>query len=397
MSLFEPNTRAYAQDPYPALARLRAEDPVHRWAGFDSYVLTRYADCVQVLRDDRAFSSDPGLDRSALGGSVRLARAHAGFGNVPILANSDGATHSHLRSLVTDYFRARHAQDWKAQVEDVGDALTRELHTDTPFDAIAALAEPLPIIVVLNLLGIPPPAWDAFRRCAVMVMRGRMDGDRDAECALQSQMAAEALRHWFDETAEEHGGGLMAVLREANRTHEASPDEIIMMLVHIATAGNAATAFAVGNTLLRLAQRPDLWERLRRDASLVPGAVEESLRFDSPTHLTSRFAVHESVVGRRRISSGEALHLVVGAANRDPEAFPDPDTFDIERRPNRHLAFGLHVHSCLGAPLARLELQTMLLQLLIQFRTLELVSGGYEPGGTFLLRGPKRLVLAGRK
>jgi pimeloyl-[acyl-carrier protein] synthase len=185
------------------------------------------------------------------------------------------------------------------------------------------------------------------------------------------------------------------MLNAAVANGELNEDEMLMLLVHVATAGNAATAFAIGNALLAFANHPGAWSELRADPTLISSAIEECLRFDSPTHITTRFALDGAEVDGRRIPRGRCVHLVISAANRDPDAYPDPDCFDIARKQERHAAFGLGAHFCLGATLGRLDMEVALSTLLERFARLDLAPNGYEPGGTLHLRGPRKLMLVG--
>ena len=393
MGRFHPLQPAYLSDPYPYLARLRCSEPVLYSPDLQGYVLTRYADCAEVLRDDVHFSSDPALESGGMGVSARTARERAALGTAPILANSDGAVHSEQRSLLAEAFRARAALDRRTSVEEMVTTIVAGIAPGKPVDFMRELAEPLAIKTLLDLLGISPEARGAFRRAVVGVMRGRLEGDRDENAVLDSYRAAAELQ----EVVASAGSGVVEHLRARVASHEVRQDEMLMLLVHIATAGNAATAFAIGSALHSFALNPESWDQLRAEPALLPSAVEECLRYDSPTHLTTRFAVQDAEVAGRHIPAGRAVYAVISSANRDPEAFPDPDTFDIARKPGRHLTFGGGPHFCLGAPLARLEMEATLSVLSQKFGRLELANGCFEAAGTLFLRGPRRLVLTGRE
>jgi cytochrome P450 len=191
----------------------------------------------------------------------------------------------------------------------------------------------------------------------------------------------------------ESPGGVIGELLQAERAGQISFDDLVMLVIHVSLAGNGPTAYAIGNAMLALASHPDQYAALREDVGLVRGAVEECLRFDTPTHVVHRFVTAPTELGGRKLRTGDIVAVVVGAANRDPARFPDPDTFDIRRETAGQLAFGHGIHFCLGAPLARLELAALLTVLCERFATLELVPGGLQRGDTFLLRGPSRLAL----
>ncbi len=165
-----------------------------------------------------------------------------------------------------------------------------------------------------------------------------------------------------------------------------------MLLIHISLAGNGPTAYALGNIVLNLASHRGALGSLVANPDSVPLAIEELIRFDSPTHMITRFALADTKLGPRSIRAGDTLYTVIGAANRDPAQFPNPDVLELTRTDNRHLSFGLGIHFCLGAPLARLELEVALRALLRRFGAFTIVS--MQRGGTFLLRGPRAITVA---
>jgi cytochrome P450 len=358
-------------------------------------VLTRYRDCAAVLRDDVHFSSDRGLESGGLGESVRTARECAPLGKTPILANSDGPVHMRLRAVLAEALRARTIISWREPLQEIAVNLVNAIEPGRPADVMKLVAEPLPVILLLEFLGIPPSERDTFRRSVVAIMRGRMDGDRSPQAVLQAQKATQELRTCVADRCSAAPGSVVATLNAAVANGELNEDEMLMLLVHVATAGNAATAFAIGNALLTFANRPTAWAYLRDNREAISSAVEECLRFDSPTHITTRFALQDAEVDGRRIPRGRAVHLVISAANRDADAFLEPDCFDIARKQGRQAAFGLGAHFCLGATLGRLEMEVALSTLLQRFATLDLAPNGYEPGGTLHLRGPRKLILVG--
>ncbi|MGH2609973.1 MAG: cytochrome P450, partial [Tepidiformaceae bacterium] len=284
MGSFHPFQPAYVADPYPYLARLRATDPVHYSADMQGWVLTRYRDCERVLADPETFSSDPTCQAGAFGEFVRDARASAALGAVPILANSDAPEHGRLRAPVLGAFSPNQVQPRRESLaEAVGDLL-EPLECGRPGDLVQILAEPLPLIALLEYIGVPVESRDLFRACVASIMSARMAGESERDPRRgTSHQAAEALRYLLRESPAE--SPILSRLREAVDAGAISEDEMLMLVVHIATAGNAATAFAIGSGLLTLARHPEAWTDLRADPSLVPGVVVETLRYDSPTHM----------------------------------------------------------------------------------------------------------------
>jgi len=182
-------------------------------------------------------------------------------------------------------------------------------------------------------------------------------------------------------------------LLEAETAGTMTLDEVIIMIIHISLSGNGPTAFMLGNAALALANHPDQQVVLRDNPGLFPNLVEETLRYDSPTHHVVRIVRQELLLGKKRLRKGEAVHVIIGAGNRDPRRFPDPDRFDVAREDVRHLSFGHGIHFCLGAPVARLLGAIAFEHLLAHFGELRIAPDGVTRGDTFLLRGPGRLVL----
>lgn len=396
MAFYNPLRPAYIVDPYPSLARLRASDPVYRAADLDAWIVTSYEDCARVLQDDDHFSSDPALAAGGLGAAVRHNRSVAALGQAAIMANSDPPEHTRLRNVINRAFTPRALAAFQPSVQQIANSLLDDIPRDRPFDLMSAFAEPLHVITILDMLGVPTDERGLFRDIVVAIMRARMDAAAMPDSVAQSRAAAAELRALVFERSSEAGdgrGSLLATLVAATKAGEISEDEALMLAVHVATAGNAATAYLIGNGARAFAEHPDQWEELRANRALLPAAIEEVFRFDGPTHITTRFARGTSALHGRRILAGQTLHLVVGAANRDPAQFPDPDRFDMHRSGTRHASFALGIHFCLGAPLARIEAELAFTALLDRFLPLRVAPGGYEPGGTLLLRGPKRLVL----
>jgi cytochrome P450 len=254
------------------------------------------------------------------------------------------------------------------------------------------------VSTVLKHLGIPIEDFGRFREWSMALMRARAEGGAVPGVLDAAAASREAMLGYLGQLTQqrESAGGetardVLSVLVAACDEGAIEPDEMIMMLVHISLAGNGPTAMALGNALAALAAFPEVQTRLRHDPSLVPAAVEELLRFDSSTHFIVRFALRDAKLGARTVRAGQQVHVMVGAANRDPARFPEPDTVDIDRPDNRHLAFGHGIHFCLGAPLARLELQVALSRFLERVAAFEALEGQRAP--SYQVRGYQRLML----
>lgn len=398
--VFNPFRPAYTEDPYPILERLRAQEPVHWSADLGAWVVTSYADCHKALSDDDHFSSNPIHATNDLGKSVAEMRAKAPLGAASIMGNSDPPEHTRLRAIVNRAFTPRVIATMRPRIEQAVDELMDSWPEGKPVDVVPNLCEPMAITTVLAHLGVPREGWMAFREWSHRIMRGRVEGARDAGLGGDALAARDQMLDYLaqvalerDETESEDGPrDVLAALLDAAEGEEIGPDEVAMMLVHISLAGNGPTTMAIANSIAALAANPDQLERLLADPELVPGAVEECLRYDSPTHYVNRFCIQDVPLERRTVKAGQMVYAMVGAANRDPARFPEPERLDIGRKDNRHLSFGMGIHFCLGAPLARLELDVVLRKLLQRYGRFRVV--GAQRGGTFQVRGFERLEIA---
>ncbi len=392
MAYYNPTRPAYIQDPYPSLAQLRKQEPIHRSPDLNSWVVTSYEHCDRILRDDDLFSSDPVHASGGLGESVAARRAGAPIGSAPILGNSDPPDHTRLRAIVNRAFTPRAMADLRTAIAGIA-ASQLDAATDASIEVMAGLSEQFVIRSVLRQLGVPEEDQQTFRENSTAVMRARAEGPETISAAQRASSAlAELLERWRARAAVAPDSVLGTLIAAADAGENVMPDEMLMLLIHVSQAGNGPTAYAIGNAALNLAQAPEVLEQLGSDRSLVPAAVEELLRFDSATHIVARFARSDVKLGQRTIRAGDTCYAVIGAANRDPARFDRPDSLDIAREDSRHLSFGLGIHFCLGAPLARMEMEIAINALLDRYGVFRLQS--FQRGGTFLLRGPAQVTIA---
>ncbi len=399
MPAFNPFRPAYVQDPYPILDRLRAREPVHWSSELGAWVVTSYAECLRILQDDDAFSSDPARAGGEFGESVARRRSEVPLGRAPIMGNSDPPEHNRLRAIINRAFTPRAIEAYRPVVA----ARVRELLAITPpgqpLEVVASLAEPLAVTTVLDYLGFPLEDLEAVRQRSLMLMRARAEGGAEPGVLQGAQAARDDLLRYLSLLAERRDQepvaptNVLSVLIEATDDGAMEPDEMLMMLIHISLAGNGPTAMAIANAAWVLATHPEAQQWLRAHSEAIPAAVEELLRFETATHFIARFALADVKLGARTIRAGQQVHVMLGAANRDPDRFPDPDTLDFERTDNRQLAFGYGIHFCLGAPLARVELETVLRELLARFPE-GFSCREVERGGSYQVRGLQRLVIA---
>ncbi|MEO9256377.1 MAG: cytochrome P450 [Tepidiformaceae bacterium] len=392
MAFFNPFRPAYNEDPYPSLALLRAQEPVHRSADLNAWIVTSYELCNLVLHDDEAFSSDPTHASGGFGASVIANRAQVPLGLAPIMGNSDDPDHLRLRTIVNRAFTPRVIADMRPVIEaTVEDVLGQA--PDGPLEVMSDFAEPLAVTTVLEHLGVPPEDRQQMRAWSLALMRARAEGPGDPAVLAAAAEARDAIIDYLQKFTPANGRrSIISTVTSAAAAGEAlTAEEMAMLLIHISLAGNGPSAYAIANSTLALARHPEQLALLASNPELLPSAVEELLRFDSPTHIVARFAIADTKLGARTVHAGDILYAVIAAANRDPAQFPDPDILDIERQHNRHLSFGIGIHVCLGAPLARLELQIALGALIKRYGVFR--PGYVDRGGTLLLRGPRVLVI----
>jgi cytochrome P450 len=381
-ALRDPAVRA---DPYPFYARLRSQAPVH-WdetAGLDGgWVLTRHADVMAALRDPRVTAErlDSPQDADWLPAEYREA-ARQVFRAMPHqLLFLDPPDHTRLRGLVSNAFTPRLVEAWRPRIVELANELLDPVEAAGEMDVIASLAYPLPAIVIAELLGVPPEDRERFIRWSAD-FGGFLDGSTltplEAWQALQG--VADFMDYFRDLIARRRAAPrddlLQALLTAREREDALSEDELLANLVLLLAAGHGTTTHLIGNGLLALLRHPDQFQRLREDSGLMTTAVAELLRFDSPVQLTGRRAREDITIGGVTVAAGQHFTTILGAANRDPAQFPDPDRLDVGRAENRLLSFGYGIHFCLGAPLAKLEAEIALSAVTRRLPRLRLAAG----------------------
>ena len=398
MAVFNPFLPSFQSDPYPQYVALRAADPVHFSLALQAWVLTAYEDCALVLRDDETFSSSSNTASGQLAEVLQQQRREFPLGETPTVLNSDPPVHTRLRGLLNRAFTPRAIEGLRPRIEEIAASLLADAAgPNGRFDVAGGFAQPLPIIVIAELLGVPPEDRDRFKRWSVAIAR-TTDVLNTPAILDAAREATRELIAYMDEVVaqrrEAPGADILTALAAAEEEGERlSHDELLAFSILLLLAGHETTSNLIGNGLLALAARPELVARLRAEPSLLPSAIEELLRYDSSVQGVVRFARRRTELGGRTIEQGAALLPMVGAANRDPTQFSDPDDLDLARSPNRHLAFGRGIHFCLGAPLARLEGEIAFAALLNRFPELRVAEDGVERSGTLLLRGVGRLEL----
>jgi pimeloyl-[acyl-carrier protein] synthase len=364
-------------DPYPLYRRLRTEDPVH-WDPFlHAWVVTRYNDVVRVLHDfsaDRTFTpqqlTELGLSQlSPIAGVM-----------VKQMLFMDPPAHTRLRGLCSQAFTPRRVERLREHIQEIADRLIDEVLASGRMDLIRDFAAPMPATVTAEMLGVPTSdhvqlkAWSAD----FAEMLGNFQHNPDRTHRVLGSLAG--MTDYFKDAIREQklhpGEGLVHDLLAAEVDGDRlSEEEVIANLIVTMVGGQETTTNLIGNGMLTLLRNPAVLEQLSSDLSLITSAVEELLRYESPSQHTARIAPEDVEIGGKKIRRKDAVIAVMGAANRDPEQFPDPDRLEITRKDNRHVAFGFGAHFCFGAPLARIEAQIAFSTILRRLPGLRLEAG----------------------
>lgn len=384
LDLSDPATLA---DPYAGFAAARAQAPVAWHSGLGMYVATSHAACSAVLRDRRLGRIFRDREPAADWDTFNWLHADS-------ILDCEPPKHTRLRRLVAGAFGRGHVQRLRPRIEELSRQLLDEVADAPQFDVIATLAEPLPVMVIAELLGFPDTDLHLLRPWSQAIVK-MYEPDRTAADDERAQQAcgefAAYVRELATHRAAHPGPDLLTDLVQVrDGSDKLSERELIATAVLLLNAGHEASVNGFGNGLhswLAAGQPPiDA-----RDLGAIERLVEEFLRHDSPSQLFDRTATEPVEVLGVRIEPGEKVAALLGAANRDPAIFAAPDRFDPGREPNAHLAFGLGIHFCIGAPLARLEMQTSVRELLARRPRLRVVEAERRP--TFVLRGFERLVV----
>jgi cytochrome P450 len=398
--LFHPTDPAHLPDPHPLFHRMREQAPVYRFVGPQTgrsfWFLTRYADVQRALQD-------PDVGREVDRLPEELAATHRQWQDDGLqmvrrnVLNLDPPDHTRLRRLMTPAFGARTVAAMRPRIEEITAGLVdAAAGGGGGFDLIDAVALPLPILVIAELLGIPIDDHAQFRIWVDDLLRST---DRDRVRSSGMEFIA-YINERIDERRAAPGEDLLSQLIQAEEDGDRlDRTELLSSVFLLLIAGHETTVNLIGNGMLELLRHSDQLARLRAQPELIDSAVEEILRFNGPVgHSAMQFAMADVDFDGVRIPQGDIVVPVLLAANRDPAVFPEPDEFDISRSPNRHLGFGHGIHYCLGAPLARLEGRIAIDALLRRFPTLSLAvePAELEWNSSLFLRGVRRLPLLTR-
>jgi hypothetical protein len=364
-------------DPYPLYRQLRDEDPVHWDPYLHAWVVTRYADVVDVLH---RFLADrtPTPDRLTELGMGEITPIAAVM--VQQMLFLDPPKHGRVRRLASVAFTPRRVAVLREHIRQIAKALVDDLVGRGRFDVMEGFANPLPAIVTAEMLGVPTSDHELLKSWSQDFAEMLGNFQHNPGRAKKILRSVEAMVAYFHAAVTREAShpteGLINALATAEVDGDRlSEEEVVANVIITMVGGQETTTNLIGNGLLTLLRQPDQLKRLRFDPTLLASAVEELLRYESPSQHTARLAPAGAVLGGTAIQEGDAVIAVMGAANRDPERFSDPDRLDLGRQDNRHLAFGWAAHFCFGAPLARMEGQIAFETLLARFPELALAPG----------------------
>ena len=380
------------RDPYAFFARLRETDPVHWNARHQLWIITRHADVISIVRDHASFSSAviqsdsrapyPPLDDDGLTLLDEVRRFRGAQ-----LVEQDPPRHTTMRRLLHQYFTAQAIEKWRPFIRTAVAELLDDLRPGSTLDVMTALAAPLPVRVIAHLMDVPAADRPQLRELADKLLYiNRGEPNRFATLV-------EGIRGILDYTAplaearvREPGTDFISVLAEGEHLGIMDRYELLVNCALLLFAGHETTVNLIGNGILAFIRNPGEWEKLRGNPEqLARRATEECLRFDPPVKSTQRIAAADVAIGGRTIRKGDRLRWIIAAANRDPEVFPEPDRFRVDRHPNPHVSLGSGIHFCLGAGLARVEGQELfraLAERVSSFR-LETPAPEYQPSIQF--------------
>lgn len=386
-------------NPYALYEQLRDTDPVYWDERANSWVLTRYSEVSAALRDARfsaaGFMSDPSWIPEEMRPMVEP----------PMRALSrqmlvmDPPDHTRLRGLVAKAFTPRVVDNLRPAIQQIAGELLDKVEANGQMELIREYAFPLPAIVIATMLGVPPEDRDQLNAWSENFGSLLEGGNITMEDAFLAIHGVSEFMGYFRQIVHDRRSApkddlLQAMINAREQGDALSEEELLGNCVLIMAAGHGTTMHLIGNGTLALLRNPQQLERLQQQPELMPSAVAELLRFDSPVQMTSRRAKEAMQIGDKHISEGQEVIMCMGAANHDPTQFPEPDQLHLDRAENRHLSFGLGIHFCLGAPLARLESEIAFSALLRRFPSLRLQTEEVEWQSGIVFRGLKQLPVA---
>jgi hypothetical protein len=374
---FRPDAQDFLRDPFPLFRSLRAADPVHWSPRLKAWVLTRYDDCRAVLLD-REISSDrlrpyfatlPGPEAERIRDIIRYLTHWMVFRDPP--------EHTRLRKLTSKVFHVQSMHAMRPQVEELCAWLLGGIGDREAVDFVADFAGPLPGLVIMAMLGVPHEELPLIKRLsddmALFIGSSRMSAEKYELAQAATHEMADFFRALIEKRRAAPQADLLTQLVHLEEDGDRlSEDELVATCILLLFAGHETTTNHIANAILALLRFPGELAALRAEPALAPRAVEELLRYDGPSGAQVRVVKVEQELRGRRLKPGERVFLMLNAANRDPQAYDEPDRLDLRRKEVPHLTFGFGLHICLGFPLARMEGQVALPAVLGRWRKIEL-------------------------
>jgi cytochrome P450 len=396
---YDPRRPEVIADPFPVFQKLREQAPLYRSSVLGGRVLTRYDD-VKLAISDRRFSADrirPFFAQLPVREQMAYATLRDSISRWAVF--HDPPEHTRLRGLMNKAFTARAIERLNPRIRAMIDRLLDQVVDRGEMDLIADLAYPLPASVILDMLGLPCDDLDRIKvwsdELALFVGSSVNTPDKYQRATDSITAMNEYFRTAIQRRRNSPGDDLLTALLAAQEQGDLlSDDELVATCVLLVFAGHETTTNLIGNGILALLRHPVELARLRNDPGLMPFAVEELLRFDGPAATAVRIATEEILLHGQTIRPGERVFAMLNAANRDPRQFANPESLDIARKENRHLAFGQGIHFCIGAPLARMEAKLAIMAILQRFPNLALQSMPLNWSNSLVLRGVRSLPVS---
>ena len=386
---FNPLAPGALANPYPMYKALQEEAPWYWSEMFEAWVLTRYDDVDAVLNHPR-FSADRSQARGRMAEMMRQRQSEAEdfgiFSRVQTMLTSDPPEHTRLRKLVSKAFTPKAVENLRPRIQEIVDELLdQRRRTRSEFDLVEELAYPMPVIVIAEMLGVPAKDRARFKHWSdnvVATLGGPFTAPEVMSAAQQSLVElVEYLQDFIKERRASPREDLISGLVAAEERGDVlSEEEILATTILLLIAGNETTTNLISNSVYTLLNNRDQWDILRNEPDVMPSAIEELLRFCGPVQLTGRVAMEDLEINGHKVEEGTPCTTLLGAANRDPAKFPDPDRFDVRRNPKDHVGLGDGIHFCLGAPLARAEAAIAIGELIKRFPDLQFRGDGAGVG-----------------
>lgn len=375
------------ENPYPYYAYLRRHAPAYQIEGIGWWAITRYDDVLSILRNPETFSS-----------AIMMVAVMGEFNFAPeAIIGMDPPAHTRLRKLVNRAFTPRLVASLESRIREITKDLIAPMRATGEFDLMAGLANPLPVMVIAEMLGVEPARWDDFKEwtnAIVLAMGGRVAEDQRGYVSQCISDLQAYIRNMITERRKEPRNDLITALIRAEEENQVlTSEEVFNLAIFVLAAGSETTTNLIGNGVLALLAHPAELAKVQENPALLPNMVEEILRHSGPVQTLSRQTTRAVELSGTAIPAGAVLLPLYASANRDERKFPDPDRFDITRNAEGHLGFGYGIHFCLGAPLARLEARVVFEELLFHCPPFSRTDAPVVRGEGVMIHGPKTLPL----